>query len=191
MPKATKPNTTNPSAAATDPVLKIAHEIERLWDAFTGAEIEQFAAKGTGEASTATLLREHCRDIESWREALELTASYTVATSVPGAVVQMAMMICELQSVSEVLELSKAGECEPGLAPVVERCKRMAHSAIDVMITALGNDYKPYDKIVTTYAVVGEPHLNWLNSIDGWIDQADAQRGRIEAAADAAGKEAA
>jgi hypothetical protein len=31
-----------------------------------------------------------------------------------------------------------------------------------VMIAALGDDYAMYLRIVSTYAVAGEPHLNWL-----------------------------
>jgi hypothetical protein len=38
----------------------------------------------------------------------------------------------------------------------------MAHSALDVMIAALGDDYAGYLRIVSTYAVAGEPQLNWL-----------------------------
>ncbi|MBN8976157.1 MAG: hypothetical protein J0I08_06740 [Rhizobiales bacterium] len=189
MPKATRKTTTKPRPEATDPMLKIAHQIEQLWDAEEGAESLGWEAKAANEASTATLLEEHRRRIIEWRSALELAASFTVARSMAGATVQMAMTVCELQSVFDTLELSKAGEMEPHLAGTVERCQRMVHSAIDVMIAALGDDYTLYHRIVSTYAVVGEPHLNWLNSIEDWADVAWAKRdkAKAEAAKEAAG----
>jgi len=79
-----------------------------------------------------------------------------------GATTQIAMVVCELQSVFHTLDLGKAGELEPYLAGTVERCQRMIHFALDVMIAALGDDYAMYLRIVSTYAVAGEPHLNWL-----------------------------
>jgi hypothetical protein len=84
MPKATRRHTTKRSREATDPVLKISYQIEHLWDAHHGAEIDKFAAKDAGETSTVSLLRERCDQITEWRDALELVASYTVATSMAG-----------------------------------------------------------------------------------------------------------
>lgn len=161
-PKAAKTTTRNPRPEATDPMLKRVHQIEHLWDAEEGAQSLGWEAKAANERSTATLMEEHRRQIVEWRNALELASIFTVAGSMAGATTQMAMVVCELQSVFDTLDLGKAGEMEPHLAGTVERCQRMIHSALDVMIAALGDDYAGYLRIVSTYAVAGEPHLNWL-----------------------------
>lgn len=143
-------------------MLKLVHQIEHLWDAEEGAQSLGWEAKAANEQSTATLIEEHRRQIVEWRNALELASIFTVARSMAGATTQMAMVVCELQSVFYTLDLGKAGEMEPDLAGTVERCQRMAHSALDVMIAALGDDYAGYLRIGSTYAVAGEPQLNWL-----------------------------
>jgi len=184
MPKATRSTTTKRRPEATDPMLKIAHQIEHLWDAEAGAESLSWDAKAADDTATATLMDERRRQIVEWRNALERAASFTVASSMAGATVQMAMVVCELQSIFDTIDCSKAGEIEPDLAGWVEGCQRMVHSALDVMITALGDDYVFYRKIVTTYAIVGEPHLNWLNCLEDWADKAWLEEQRAEALAE-------
>jgi hypothetical protein len=67
IPKAAKTTTTNPRPEATDPMLKLAHQIEHLWDAEEGAESLGWEAKAANEQSTATPMEEHRRQIVEWR----------------------------------------------------------------------------------------------------------------------------
>ena len=81
MPKAAKSHTTKPSAAphrglpqatSTDPVACIAHQIQRLWDAHHGAEIEGFEARKRGDETRAEILGEQRTQMSEWLYALEL-----------------------------------------------------------------------------------------------------------------------
>lgn len=181
---ASKAHTTNPPAAATDPVLKIAHEIERLWDAEHGAECERFAAKKNDEVGRSIDLKEQCSQIVEWREALETVGSYAVATSMPGALVQLAWITSDMETLLGAIEAREAGEVEPSLAAHVIRVQRMVKSVGDVVLASLGDGYGPYRRIVETYSSLGDRGPNWLNSIDNWIDQAWLERERAIAVAE-------
>lgn len=93
-----------------------------------------------------------------------------------GATIQLALSVCDLTSLEGTLEASVGEELDDNVKGLVKRIQRMVHSALDVMITALGDDYDLYRKIITTYAQAGEPHLNWINMIDNWADQAWLER---------------
>jgi hypothetical protein len=55
-----------------DPALVVAYQINRLWDAYNGAETEMLEAKKKGDATQSTILGERCAQIAEWRDALEL-----------------------------------------------------------------------------------------------------------------------
>jgi hypothetical protein len=95
------------------------------------------------------------------RNALELAASFTVARSMAGATTQMAMVVCELQSVFDTLDLSKAGSDGTPPGRHGRALPTDGSFPLDVMIAAQGDDAL-YRRIVSTYVVAGEPHLNWL-----------------------------
>lgn len=144
MARAAARPTTKRAPEATDPVLRIAHEIELLWDAHSGAEVEKLAAKADGENAIATNLRNRCDQITEWRDALELVGSYAVASSLPGATVQMAIAMNDLETLAGELEANVKDDAVADLSGWVNRIRRMVRSATDVMITTLGDDYVLY-----------------------------------------------
>ena len=85
MPKAAKPHITT-SAPATeaitgDPALVVAYQINRLWDAYNGADCEALDLNQKGETTDASVVRDQANQIVQWRDALETVLSYTRATS--------------------------------------------------------------------------------------------------------------
>ncbi|WP_425904730.1 hypothetical protein [Nitrobacter sp. TKz-YC02] len=175
-------HTTKPSAAphrghsqttSDDPVVAIARDIQRLWDAHAGAEVE----KSNAQISDGMILSERCTQLTEWRSSLELVGTYTVASSMPGAVIQIAWAMHELRSLADTLEGCQAGESEPCLNDYVDRIRRLVKSAADVMVADLGKDYEPIRPIVETYAHLGDRGPNWLtHKVDKWADQAEVER---------------
>jgi hypothetical protein len=174
MQKAARSRTTKPAAAphrglsqrtSGDPVVAIARDIQRLWDAHAGAEVEK------SKTSDEIIFGERCIQLIEWRSALELVGTYTVANSLPGAMIQIAWAMDELRSLAETLEGCQAGESEPCLNDYVDRIRRLVKSAADVMVADLGKDYEPIRPIVETYAHVGDLGPNWLLNVDNWAEQ--------------------
>ena len=100
------------------------------------------------------VLGERCKQLTEWRAALELVGTYTVANSLPGAMIQIAWAMDELRSLAESLDACQAGESEPVLNDYVDRIRRLIKSAADVMVADLGEDYEPVRKIVTPTSAI-------------------------------------
>lgn len=188
MPKAAQRHTTKPTSAphrglpqtiSGDPVVCIAREIERLWDAHHGAEVQKYNAMQKGEKSHEIILGERCDQLTEWRDALELVGTYTVASSLPGGLIQMAWAMNDLRTLAGNLEANERGGAEYDLGGYVERIERLVKSAADLMVSALGKDYERVRKIVETYAHLGERDPNWLLMVDDWVDQAELDRNMI------------
>lgn len=159
-----------------DPVVVLARDIQRLWDAHAGAEVEQFNAQQKCEESSETVaLGERCKQLTEWRSALETVGTYTVASSLPGATIQIAWAMDELRSLAETLDASKAGEIEPCLKHYVDGIRRLVKSAADAMVADLGESYEPIRPLVETYAHVGDLGPNWLRNVDNLVDQAEVE----------------
>ncbi len=113
MPKAARAHTTKPASASrrdlpqtlsADPVVSIAREIQRLWDAYHGLDVAELEASQKGETSRETIMGERRDQITEWRVALELIGTYTVASSLPGAMIQMAWAMSDVQMLAGDIE---------------------------------------------------------------------------------------
>jgi len=116
MPKAASRYSTKPSpaphrglpqATSTDPVVSIAHQIQRLWDAHHGSEVEGFEATKKGDATTDVILGEKRTQIMEWLDALELAGSFAVATSLPGAMIQLAWAMSNIKTLTDNIETNE------------------------------------------------------------------------------------
>ncbi len=108
MPKAAKSHITS-SAPATetttrDPALVVAYQINRLWDAYHGADCEALDLKHKGETTDASIVRDHANQIWQWRDALETVLSFTRATTLAGALFQMVIAAEDLDTLLSNLE---------------------------------------------------------------------------------------
>lgn len=186
MPKAIRKTITKPVVISNDddPVVRIACEIDHLWDAEAGAEDGGRKDDG-GRISART--RWHCDQIRDWRDALELVGTFTVASTLQGAMIQMAWALNDIETLAGNAEANaRAGEQEYDLSDHIDRVRRLVRSAADVVMTTLGDDYGEIQRLVWTYAHLGDRGGNWLHSVNDWADKAWLEREREAAAAEKA-----
>lgn len=130
-----------------------------------------------GETSHATIMGERRDQITEWRCALELIGTYTVASSLPGAMIQMAWALNDVQTLAGDIEaIERRGKVKHDVSAYLDRIERLVKSAADVVLTTLGEDYEPVRNIVETYAHLGERDPNWLNMVDDLVSRAELER---------------
>jgi hypothetical protein len=144
-----------------------ARTLLHLWNAHSGAEIEQSAARKNGDNSLVYLLNEQCCQIQQWKDLVEHEISFLMAHSLQGAIVQLAIVADGLNKILERLQTAEDRDLQEELLKV----QRHARSASDAVLDELGQDYEPVRKIVETYAHLGDLDPNWLNMIDSWAEQ--------------------
>ena len=188
MPKAASRHTTKPSPAphtdlaqttSTDPVVSIAHQIQRLWDAHHGSEVEGFEARKRGDETRVEILGEQRTQMSEWLYALELVGSFAVATSLPGAMIQLAWAMNDVDTLAGNIETNeREGNPRFKVIEYANRIERQLKSIADVLASSLGPDYEPIRKIVETYVFVGDSKPNWLLNVDHWAELAEVDRQR-------------
>jgi len=151
-------NPVRPTSA--DPAVDISHEIQRLWDAKRGYEV--LIKKLPDDSITERSRLWRCyHQITEWRDALETVATFTVATSLEGALVQLAL------AQHEALRI---GDGSGDLDGVVDSINRLLRSARDVIFDTLGDRVKEVRTSVKVYSWIGnqEKQRNWLSDDDGF-----------------------
>ena len=82
-----------------------------------------------GETTRAQVLGEQCDQIRDWRTSLEVVVSFAVATSLPGALIQLAMAVCDFQSLVDNLHDSSrmipTSTYQPKVIGSVASCGRL------------------------------------------------------------------
>jgi len=186
MPKAASRHSTKPSpaphrgrpqATSTDPVVDIAHQIQRLWDAHRGSEVEEFEARKSGDVTHEEIQDERRSQIFEWLNALQLVGSFAVATSLPGAMIQLSWAMNDVDILTGNLETNeREGNSRFKVTEYAHRIERLLKSIADVLAPSLGPDYEPIRKIVETYIFVGDSKPNWLLNVDHWAELAELDR---------------
>jgi hypothetical protein len=194
MARATRKNITKPVVISNDddPVVRIACEIDHLWDAENGLESEGLDQRKENGGRIPAMIRSQCRNIVKWREALELAGTFTVASTLQGALIQLAWALNDAETLAGNAEANaRAGEQQYDLSDHIDRVRRLVRSAADVVMTTLGDDYREIQRLVETYHSIGDERPNWLKSINDWADKAWLERERESAAAEKAKAEVA
>lgn len=170
---AAKSHTTKPVSKSTDPVVLRALTLRELWDVHEGAENEAFAAREKGDISMGTVRDEQAEQILQWKDIVENEISFLLATSLQGAIIQLAIMQDTLNDLGERVE--KLEDDDAGV--ILLKMRRLNRSAIDAVYEALGEDgVKPVWDVVNTYGEVADSPRNWMRNIPAWSDAGFNQR---------------
>jgi hypothetical protein len=137
MTQADRVHSTPPTnTSAPDPVVELGHAMMRLWWAHRGAEACAWKTqKGSGSRVVAETFPP---EIYNWLTSLEKVASYTIATSLEGALIRLALAADRVDSID-------------GADDEVARIKPLMKSAGDAIVDALGHRFQPIQSLVTTY----------------------------------------
>lgn len=173
MPKAAKTHITKPVSESNDPVVIRARTLGELWDAHDGAESEAFAAKQNGDTSLNTVINEQTDQILQWKDTVENEISFLLATSLQGAIVQLAILQDTLNDIEE--RVAKLDDDDAG--SILFKMRRLTRSVIEVVYETLGKDgVAPVFDVVDTYGEVAGHPANWLCKIPAWSDTGATQR---------------
>jgi len=142
-------------------------------DAHDGAESEAFAAKANGDTSLNTVINEQTDQILQWKDIVENEISFLLATSLQGAVVQLAILQDTLNDLEE--RVAKLDDDDAGR--ILFKMRRLTRSVIEVVYQTLGKDgVAPVFDVVDTYGEVAGRPKNWLCNIPAWSDAGFNQR---------------
>ena len=154
------------TAPTVDPVVGLSREILRIWDAESGAEqaFRGDPSKSMDKADIAAQLGE-------FRDALETLISFSSASGLEGALVQLALALDTLNGIST------SRDSEDELNVIELKLNRMIRSAMDVMRSALRAEIDPTVRsIVRIYAGNPEKITKWIDRVDDWAENGRTRR---------------
>jgi hypothetical protein len=95
MPKVKTPKSDATTTAATDPVVELARQLVDLWNADGASEVEHHASNKASDEAFGRYIQQQ---LGEWQQAVAQLISFTQATSLAGALVQMSIALDELDS---------------------------------------------------------------------------------------------
>lgn len=160
-------HTTKPSAApqeghsqstAGDPVVELSRELLRLWDADEAAQREfSLHRKASGHARVNTQ-----GEFGEWRDAVETIIGFSQATSLEGALVQLALALDTIRDIFRDNE----GELDRRLRSAIRGIRQSLHTELDPTVRSL----------LKIYGASDETHPLWIDRVDAWAEKGRTQR---------------
>ncbi|UPT92151.1 hypothetical protein HAP41_0000048690 (plasmid) [Bradyrhizobium barranii subsp. apii] len=175
MPKAIRTNSTpqrrssqntqgySTAAVASDPVVELSRHLLVLVDADDGAELE-YRDKSMEDPS-----RNAARQFGEWRTAVERMISFSEASSLDGALVQLALALDMLDDIDSLVPDEVAGFISKRLE--IERLVRSAMRAV-----RKGRTTEPTVQSLVEY-YSGSGSL-WIDRVEAWATEGRMQRER-------------
>jgi len=162
MSQADSQNTTN---TTDDPVVELAVQLLRLWDANDGCDVEYSRQQ---PPRYAEIHESNMRRLDEWREAVATSISFSRAKSINGALAQMAVA---MERIGDIGAIHKGLQCGD-LGERVLQVDRLLRSAVRALrhVNSIDPDVRA---IVECYC--GDGAEGWTDRCQDW-----AQIGRDE-----------
>lgn len=149
------------------PVSLLAEQLLALWDADDASSREQFALGDTERKMSETSANRTSHQISEWREAIELLISFSPATNLHEALIQLALASDAARDVAELWEQEEVDE-----RLILSRrlmLDRLLDSAISVMRKNVSANMT-CESIVKIYAV-SEAYPPLIALVPAWAEQ--------------------
>lgn len=157
-------NAKRPAKPQLDPVVELSKQLLRLWDADDGSQLEYSNAGETVDRSESDSTLKQFRD---WRDAVEKIVSYTQATGIEGALVQLALALDTLRDILPGIPKEHRDEAKE------LQLDRLIMSAMRGVRNALSTEIDPtVGSIVEIYA----GHPIWIDYVDEWAAKGHESR---------------
>jgi hypothetical protein len=162
MPKVRTRPSDGTSTAATDPVVDLSCQLLDLWNADGASEVEY-------HSSNKTLGRVIQQQFGEWQQAVAQLISFTQATSLAGALVQMAIALDELDSLRSTNVDDTGDRQVRQLSGVDEdRVYRLIRSTIRVL--AKSPEVEAVRPLLDIYGG-GDHSVTWLDNMERWAQE--------------------
>jgi hypothetical protein len=163
---------TNTGAVNPDPVVKLSEQLFALWNADDASQIQYNDGDLPSQRIKGTEIQQQ---FSNWQRAVATIISFTPATSLAGAVVQMALALDELDSMLSVVVCGD-GERQVRKLPKVDeyRIERLIRSALRAVRKSVGPEFESVRGIVNIYASYNDE--NWLDEVPKWAEQGRVAR---------------
>ncbi len=141
-----------------DPVVELARELLRLWDADDSAQRE-FSLHDKASASVKVDTQV---EFGEWRDAIETIISFSQAASLEGALIQLALALDTIRDIFRENE----GELDRRLRSAIRGTRQSLHTELDPTVRSL----------LKIYGASDETYPLWIDRVDGWAEKGRTQR---------------
>ena len=162
---------TNTVTTHPDPVVTLSDHLFALWHADDTSQVLFYSSDEPQAMKDVGCEIE--QQFGDWQSAVATIISYTPATSLAGAVVQMALALDDLDSLMSTNVCGGEERTVRQLRGVDEyRIERLIRSALRAVKKSVGPEFETVRGIVNLYASYNDE--NWLDDVPKW-----AQEGRV------------
>ena len=169
----TPPLNTSANSVTThpDPVVNLSDQLFALWNADDASQIE-YHDKGPSPHEVGSEVQ---RRFGNWQRAVATIISFTPATTLAGAAVQMAIALDALDSLLSVVVCGAEERTVRELRGVDEyEIERLIRSALRAVQKSVGPEFESVRGIVKIYAGGGDE--NGLDNVPKWAAEGRAER---------------
>jgi hypothetical protein len=161
---------TNTVTTHPDPVVNLSDQLFALWNADDASQIE-YSSEPAWERAGSDIQQQ----FGDWQAAVATLISYTPATSLAGAAVQMAIALDALDSLLSMIVPAEEERQLRQLRDVDEYLiERLIRSALRAVQKSLGTEFESVRGILKIYA--SDNDENWLDDVPKWAEQGRVAR---------------
>jgi hypothetical protein len=155
-----------------DPVVDLSRHLLDLWDADDASQVEHH------HSSNDVVGRDIQQQFGDWQEAVAKIISFTQATSLAGALVQMALAVDELDSLLNVVVCAEDRPLRQLSSVDEHRIVRLIRSAMRAVSKSPETDVETVRSFVKIYT--GYDDRTWLDNVQQWAQEGQKERRKSE-----------
>jgi hypothetical protein len=169
MPKVRTRRSDGTSTAATDPVVELSRQLADLWNADGASEVEYHSGnKALGDDIQ--------QQVGEWQQAVAQTISFTQATSLAGALVQLAIALDELDSLlSTNIDDTGARQVRQLSGVDEHRVDRLIRSAIRAVAKS-----PEVAAVLPILEIYGGGDDRWIDNVQRWAKEGKRIRSEVD-----------